>query len=122
MKTNEQNKKEVMSYLEKSSHHFFESEDGQHWQSIVKIQATGEFVFVKDGKCYPIDEKGYIADGVTAGKTFLKQRFHPCYNPSGYYSNHYGHGPAKKMRAVRWNLPRLELTSNAIMEMQKEKK
>jgi hypothetical protein len=114
MKSNEQNKKEVMNYLEKSSQHFFESENGNHYQAIVKIQATGNYVFVKNGNCYPIDEKGYIAEGTTAGKTFLKQRFHPKWDA---HSNFYGHGTSKKLRAVRWNKARLELTATAVAEI-----
>ena len=37
MKSHEQNTKEVMTYVEKSSRNFFQSEDGQNWQADVKI-------------------------------------------------------------------------------------
>ena len=125
MKTSEQNQKEVMTYLEKSSQHFFESEDGKHWQAIVKIHALDKYVFIKDGEVSELNMEAYLKEGTTAGKTFLKQKLHPCWNPSGgsFWTRGYGHGPNKKLRAVRWNKPRLELTSNAAqtyLEAQKE--
>ncbi len=115
MKTSEQNQKEVMTYLEKSSQHFFESEDGKHWQAIVKIHALDKYVFIKDGEVSELNMESYLEEGTTAGKTFLKQKLHPCWNPSGgsFWTRGYGHGPNKKLRAVRWNKPRLELTSTA---------
>ena len=115
MKTSEQNQKEVMTYLEKSSQHFFESEDGKHWQAIVKIHALDKYVFIKDGEVSELNMESYLKEGTTAGKTFLKQKLHPCWNPSGgsFWTRCYGHGPNKKLRAVRWNKPRLELTSTA---------
>jgi hypothetical protein len=112
MKTAEQNKQEVMTYLEKSSRNFFLSEDGNHYQSVVKIHSTGKYVFVKDGEVIPINIEDYTKDGMTEGKTFLKYRFHPLWNPSERWKM--GHGPAKKIRSVKWNRERLELTASAI--------
>jgi hypothetical protein len=116
MKTTEQNRKEVLSYLERSQKNFFQSENGEHWQAIVKIQKTGEYVFVKDGLAYPINLDNYTKEGVTAGKTFLKQKYHPTFNYSSGSSwyKEYGHSADLKLSAVRWNLARLELTANAV--------
>ena len=118
MKTSEQNQKEVMTYLTNSSQHFFESEDGQHWQAVVKLHALDKFVFIKDGEVSEFNMEAYLKEGTTAGKTFLKQKVHPCWNPSGgtFWARYYGHGPAKKLRAVRWNKARLELTSAAAQD------
>jgi hypothetical protein len=114
MKTQEQNTKEVMAYLDKSAQNFFQSEDGQHWQAVVKLHALDKYVFIKDGEVHEFNMDHYLGAGITAGKTFLKQKLHPQWNPStGSWSRGYGHGPAKKMRAVRWNKARLELTSTA---------
>lgn len=114
MKSQEQNNREVMSYLKNSSQHFFESEDGKNWQAIVYLTALDKYVFMKDGEVTEINVNYYTVSGMTAGKTCLKQKIHPTFNPfsySGSYYKGYGHGPAKKLRAVRWNKPRLELTS-----------
>ena len=118
MKTSEQNQKEVMTYLEKSSQHFFESEDGKHWQAIVKIHALDKYIFIKDGEVSELNMEAYLKEGTTAGKTFLKQKLHPCWNPSGgsFWTRGYGHGPSKKLRAVKWNKARLELTSIAAQD------
>jgi hypothetical protein len=116
MKTTEQNQKEVMTYLEKSSQHFFESEDGKHWQAIVKMHALDKYVFIKDGEVSELNMEAYLKEGTTAGKTFLKQKLHPCWDPSGtsFWTRDYGHGPSKKLKAVRWNkAARLELASIA---------
>lgn len=115
MKTQAQNTKEVMTYLEKSSQNFFESEDGQHWQAIVKLEVLDKYVFVKDGTVNEINMDHYIGEGKTAGKTYLKQKIHPQWNPSNsnWYSS-YGHGPAKKIRSVRRNRFRRELVETAI--------
>lgn len=116
MKTTEQNRKEVMTYLEKSSKNFFQSEDGLHWQAVVKIQKTGDYVFVRDGQVFPIDTTWYTGDGETDGKGRLKRKIHPVWDvpvKSSWYTG-YGHGPSKKLRAVRWNLEKLELTANAV--------
>ena len=120
MKTTEQNTKEVMTYLEKSSQHFFASEDGQHWQAIVKMHKSGEYVFAIDGEAFPINLENYIKDGVTAGKTFLKQKYHPAWDvPRGkyWYGKDCGHGPSKKIKAVRWNRERLQLTATAVQNL-----
>ena len=118
MKTSEQNKKEVMTYLEKSSKHFFESEDGKHWQAIVYLTKTEKYVFIKDGEVIPIDTAWYTGPTDTYGKTMLKRRLHPYWPISSYSSwyNGYGHGNDKKLRAVRWNKARLELTAAASQE------
>jgi hypothetical protein len=118
MKTTEQNQKEVMTYLSNSSQHFFESENGQHWQAVVKLHALDKYVFIKDGEVSEFNMEAYLKEGTTAGKTFLKQKVHPCWNPSGgtFWTRYYGHGPAKKLRAVRWNKARLELTSAAAQD------
>jgi hypothetical protein len=126
MKTTEQNQKEVMNYLANSSQHFFESEDGKHWQAIVKLHALDRYVLIKDGEVFELNLEFYLKEGTTAGKTFLKQKIHPVYDPSGssFWTRGYGHGPSKKLRAVRWNnAARLELTSmaaQAYLEAQKE--
>jgi hypothetical protein len=133
MKTQEQNTKEVMTYLEKSSQNFFESEDGKHWQSIVYLHALEKYVFIRDGEVFDLNVQSYIGENIvgkqiTEGKTFLKHKIHPQWDipfptVSSWYKG-YGHGPNKKLRAVRWNLSRLELTSTAAqayMEKEKEK-
>ena len=126
MKTTEQNQKEVMNYLANSSKHFFESEDGKHWQAIVKLHELDKYVLIKDGEVFELSMQAYLREGITAGKTFLKQKIHPVYDPSGslFWTRGYGHGPSKKLRAVRWNnAARLELTSmaaQAYLESQKE--
>ena len=126
MKTTEQNQKEVMNYLANSSKHFFESEDGKHWQAIVKLHELDKYVLIKDGEVFEISMQAYLREGITAGKTFLKQKIHPVYDPSGslFWTRGYGHGPSKKLRAVRWNnAARLELTTmaaQAYLESQKE--
>ena len=125
MKTQERNNQEVMTYLQKSSQNFFESEDGKHWQSIVYLHALDKYVFIKDGEVSELNMEFYLKEGTTAGKTFLKQKIHPVYDPSGtsFWTRGYGHGPSKKLRAVRWNKARLELTSmaaQAYLESQKE--
>jgi hypothetical protein len=119
MKTTEQNTKEVMTYLEKSSKNFFQSEDGLHWQAVVKIQKTGDYVFVRNGEVFPIDISRYTGEKETAGKTYLKHKFHPQWdvNPNSPWYKGYGHGPSKKLRAVRWNLEKLELTSTAVKHL-----
>lgn len=117
MKSQEQNNREVMSYLKNSSQHFFESEDGKNWQAVIYLTDLDKYVFIKDGEVTEIDVTIYTANGWTAGKTYLKHRIHPVFNPfsySGSYYKGYGHGPAKKLRAVRWNKFRLELTSTAV--------
>ena len=119
MKTTEQNQKEVMNYLANSSKHFFESEDGKHWQAIVKLHELDKYVLIKDGEVFEISMQAYLREGITAGKTFLKQKIHPVYDPSGssFWTRGYGHGPSKKLRAVRWNnAARLELTSMAAQQ------
>jgi len=119
MKTTEKNTAEVMTYLEKSSQHFFESEDGKHWQAVVKLQASGDYIFIRDGEVFPIDVSKYINNNlagkpITEGKTFLKYKLHPCWDVSHSFSTKdYGHGPSKKLSAVRWNKAKLELTSTA---------
>ena len=123
MKTQEQNTKEVMTYLEKSSKNFFESEDRKNWQSIVYLHALDRYVFIKDGEVNELNMKAYIGTDslgnlITEGKTLLKYMLHPHWDiPSGssWYRG-YGHGPKKKLRAVRWNKDRLELTSTAPQE------
>ena len=115
-----------MNYLANSSKHFFESEDGKHWQAIVKLHELDKYVLIKDGEVFEISMQAYLREGITAGKTFLKQKIHPVYDPSGslFWTRGYGHGPSKKLRAVRWNnAARLELTSmaaQAYLESQKE--
>lgn len=123
MKTQEQNTKEVMTYLEKSSKHFFESGDGNHWQSIVYLHAHGRYVFIKDGEVNELNMKAYtgkdsLGNSITEGKTLLKYLVHPHWDiPTGSsWFKGYGHGPKKKLRAVRWNKARLELTSTAAQE------
>jgi hypothetical protein len=100
MKTTEQNQKEVLTYLEKSSKQFFVSEDGNHFQTIIKLK-DGKFIFVRDGEIFPINVENYTKEGETAGRTFLKYQFHPTYNPSHKYWPNVGHGPSKKMKAVK---------------------
>ena len=121
MKTQEQNTKEVMAYLEKSSKNFFESEDGKHWQSIVYLHALEKYVLIRDGEVHEINVQNYIGENIvgkqiTEGKTFLKYKIHPQWNiPTGSkWFKDYGHGSDKKLRAVRWNkAARLELTAMA---------
>ena len=121
MKTQEQNTKEVMTYLEKSSKNFFESEDGKHWQSIVYLHALEKYVFIKDGEVYDLNMEAYLGNDttgnrITEGKTLLKYKIHPQWDvPTGSsWFKGYGHGPKQKMRAVRWNkASRLELTAMA---------
>jgi hypothetical protein len=120
MKTKEQNTAEVMNYLKNSEKNFFLSEDGNHWQAIVKIQATGEYVFVKDGEVHRLNMESYLKEGTTAGKTFLKQRLHPTWEASGSWYKGYGHGPSKKLRAVKWTFARYELTANAVKDLVEE--
>ena len=125
MKTQEQNTKEVMTYLEKSAQNFFQSEDGQHWQAVVKLPALDKYVFIKDCEVHEFNMGHYLGEGITDGKARLKRKLHPTWdvhNPT--WNRGYGHGPSKKIRAVRWNLARLELTANAAqayLEAQKEK-
>lgn len=121
MKTSEQNKKEVMTYLEQSAKHFFESEDGNHWQAVVYLTKLEKYVFIKDGEVIPINVDHYLGQNETEGKTRLKRKLHPHWpisDRSAWY-NGYGHGSQKKLRAVRWNLSRLELTANASQEYYK---
>ena len=121
MKTQEQNTKEVMTYLEKSSKNFFESEDGKHWQSIVYLHALEKYVFIKDGEVHDLNVQDYIGENIvgkqiTEGKTFLKYKIHPQWDITSSNSlwKGFGHGPSKKLRAVRWNkAARLELTAMA---------
>lgn len=120
MKTQEQNTKEVMTYLEKSSKNFFESEDGKHWQSIVYLHALEKYVFIKDGEVYDLNMEAYLGNDttgnrITEGKTLLKYKIHPQWDvPTGSsWFKGYGHGPKQKLKAVRWNKSRLELTSIA---------
>lgn len=115
MKTQEQNAKEVMTYLQKSAQNFFQSEDGNHWQAVVYLHAMEKYVFIRDGEVFELNMSRYLGQGTTAGKTFLKNLLHPTFTASEYAMNNYGygHGPFKKMRAVRWNLAKLELTSTA---------
>lgn len=122
MKTQEQNKKEVMNYLQNSSKNFFESEDGKHWQSIVYLHALEKYVFIKDGEVYELNMEYYLREGTTAGKTFLKHKLHPTYDPYGSWYKGYGHGPSKKLKAVKWNMARLELTSEAAIKYVAEHK
>jgi heme oxygenase len=119
MKTTEQNTAEVMNYLKNSEKNFFLSEDGKHWQAIVKIQATGEYVFVKDGEVHRLNMEHYLKEGTTAGKTFLKQKLHPTWDvqSSSTWYKGYGHGPNKKLRAVKRTLAHYELTSNAVKDL-----
>ena len=112
MKTNEQNQKEVIGYLKKLSDHFFESEDGLHYQFTVNIESTGEFVFIKDSVATKIDIDNYIKDGMTYGKTLLKNRFFPKWDRG---DNRYGHAPKLKMRAVRKRAAsRIDLVRSAL--------
>ena len=121
MKTQEQNTKEVMTYLEKSSKNFFESEDGKHWQSIVYLHKFERYVFIKDGEVHELNIQGYLGNDttgkqITEGKTFLKYKIHPQWDITSGHSlwKGFGHGPGKKLRAVRWNkAARLELTAMA---------
>jgi hypothetical protein len=118
MKTSEQNKKEVMTYLEKSAQHFFESEDGNNWQAVVYLTRLEKYVFIKDGGVIPINLGYYTGETDTYGKAMLKRKLHPYWpisNNSSWYSG-YGHGSDKKLRAVRWNKTRLELTAKAAQE------
>jgi len=64
MKTQEQNTKEVMTYLEKSSKNFFESEDGKHWQSIVYLHALEKYVLIRDGEAHEINVQNYIGENI----------------------------------------------------------
>lgn len=114
MKTPEQNRTEVLNYLNESSKHFFQSEDGKSFQAIVKIDE--QFIFIKhicnvnikNGEMYDeIKENVYILDienhlqrFKTEGKTKLKQRFHPSYDPY-YPQSEFGMGPGKKPRSVK---------------------
>ena len=111
MKTQEQNEKEVMGYLEKSSKNFFESEDGHNWQAVVKISEK-KYIFIKNEVVSEFDMSYYLGEGKTAGKCFLKTRLHPrfdlAHNLWSLYKG-YGHGPKAKLRAVRWNGYRREL-------------
>lgn len=116
MKTQEQNTQEVMNYLENSAKNFFESEDGQHWQAIVKLHRLDKYVFIKDGEVNELNMSYYVGEQITEGKTRIKQKIHPVYEPYGVWSKGYGHGPSTKLRAVRWNLAKLELTSTAAQE------
>jgi hypothetical protein len=114
MKTNEQNQKEVIGYLEKSSTHFFESEDGLHYQAIIKIESTGEFVFIKDSVVFKINISSYTSNGETAGKAWLKNRYFTKMVDTTYHKD-YGHGKNLKMRAVRKRTKaRLELIKSAL--------
>lgn len=121
MKTSEQNKKEVMTYLEQSAKHFFESEDGKYWQTVVYLTKLEKYVFIKDGTVIPINADHYLGQNETEGKTRLKRRLHPSWPISNYSSwyNGYGHGSDKKLKAVRWNQARLELTATASQEYYK---
>lgn len=115
-----------MSYLKKSAQNFFQSEDGNHWQAVVYLHALDKYVFIRDGRVFELNMANYIGQGITAGKTFLKNKLHPTYTPSEYAMQNYGygHGPFKKMRAVRWNRARLEMTATAAqsyLETQTEK-
>lgn len=115
MKSQAQNTKEVMDYLKKSSQHFFESEDGNYWQSVVYLHAVDKYVLIKNDGVYELPADRYTGTGMTEGKTLLKRRVHPNWeisDKSSWY-NGYGHGTQKKIRAVRWNKARLELTSTA---------
>jgi hypothetical protein len=118
MKTSEQNKKEVMTYLQKSAQHFFESEDGNHWQAVVYLTRLEKYVFIKDGEVIPVNLDYYTGETDTYGKAMLKRKLHPYWpisNNSSWYKD-YGHGSDKKLRAVRWNQSRLELTAKASQE------
>ena len=120
MKSQQQNTNEVMTYLKKSAQNFFQSEDGQHWQAVVKIEKTGEYVFVKDGEVHHLNMDHYLKEGTTAGKTYLKQKLHPTWNvqsSSPWYKG-YGHGPNKKLRAVKWTFSRYELIANTVAELE----
>lgn len=126
MKTQEQNTKEVMTYLEKSSQNFFQSEDGKNWQAVVFLHSLQKYVFVKDGHVFEFNMAYYIGEGITEGKTRLKQKLHPtfdCHPHSAFYHG-YGHGPSKKLRAVKFKFDKYELTAKACqdyLEAQTEK-
>lgn len=127
MKTQEQNTKEVMGYLERSARNFFESEDGQHWQSVVRVGDSGKYIFIKDGVISEFDMGYYLGEGKTAGKCFLKTRLHPRFDLAPHlwslYKG-YGHGPKAKLKAVRWNSYRRGLVEGCVLDYlaaQKEK-
>ena len=119
MKSTEQNTKEVMTYLKKSAQHFFESEDGKNWQAITQNSA-GEYVFVIDGEVHPIKLDVVTGEGVTDGKACLKRKHHPTWDvpriASSAYWKSWGHGPSRKLRAVRKNKFRRELIEIAVRE------
>lgn len=115
MKSHEQNTKEVMTYVEKSSRNFFQSEDGQNWQAVVKINELNRYVLVKDGNIIELNLDMYCEPGTTAGKTFLKGKIHPTWDSnSQYFVSRYGHGPSKKLRAIRWNNNLRDLITKSI--------
>jgi hypothetical protein len=118
MKTSEQNKKEVMTYLQKSAQHFFESEDGNHWQAVVYLTRLEKYVFIKDGEVIPINLGYYTGEADTYGKSLLKRKLHPNWSiaSNSMWYKGYGHDINKKLRAVRWNQTRLELTAKAAQE------
>lgn len=125
MKTQEQNTKEVMGYLERSARNFFESEDGQHWQAVVRVDDSEKYIFIKDGVVSEFDMGYYLGEGKTAGKCFLKTRLHPGFDlapNSGSLYKGYGHGPKAKLRAVRWNSYRRELIEGIRAEHLTEKR
>lgn len=115
MKSHEQNTKEVMTYVEKSSRNFFQSEDGQNWQAVVKINELNRYVLVKDGNIIELSLDKHCEPGTTAGKTFLKGKIHPTWDSnSQYFFSNYGHGPSKKLRAIRWNNNLRDLITKSI--------
>ncbi len=106
----EQSRKEVIDYLERTSQHIFETEDGKY-QTVVKIE--NNFYSYVDGKLTRIDyEKdvdwyGGNAKNVIKHKIFL-------------YPNALGFGKEGKMKAVRYNKYLRELVNDPVEVLKKE--
>ena len=100
MKTQEQNRKEVMSYLNKSAQHLFMSEDGTQYQTIAKI--GDGFALIKNDEVHIIDIEKHLEYFQTEGRTKLKQRFHPTWDIDERYHKAYGMGPKLKPRSVKY--------------------
>jgi len=99
MKTQERNQAEVMNYLNQSSKHVFQSEDGTVFQAIVK--SGDKFLFIKNEEVHIINIDQYIGYFPTEAKTKMKQKFHPTWDVNEKYYKGYGIGPSKKPRAVK---------------------
>lgn len=116
MKTIEQNRKEVMNYLNKASQHLFMSEDETTYQTIAKI--GDGFALIKNDEVHIIDIEKHLEYWPTEGRTKLKQRFHPTWDINEKYHKGWGMGPGKKPKSVKYFRSMKEKISKIISDFE----